>query len=123
MKLPICLIHRQVGAEELPHQQLWIGSLSLNPRANLISTPQVLQGPGKLEGQYNLEVTEDVQPVIHLPRRVPVALKEKLKQELEKLQRLGIIKKVTEPTTWVSSLVTARKPNGQLRVYPKDLNE
>ena len=54
-----------------------------------------------------------------------VALKEKLKQELEKLQHLGIIKKVTEPTPLVSSLVTARKPNGQLRVCldPKDLNE
>lgn len=56
---------------------------------------------------------------------MPVALKEKLKQELEKLQHLGIIEKVTEPTPWVSSLVTARKPNGQLRVCldPKDLNE
>ena len=83
------------------------------------------EGTGKLEGQYSLEVREDVQPVVHPPRRVPVALKEKLKQELEKIQRLGVIKKVTEPTPWVSSLVTARKPNGQLRVCldPKDLNE
>ena len=38
---------------------------------------------------------------------------------------LPVIEKVTEPTPWVSSLVTARKPNGQLRVCldPKDLNE
>lgn len=51
--------------------------------------PDVFQGTGKLKGQYNLEVREDVQPVIHPPRRVPVALKEKQNQELEKLQCLG----------------------------------
>lgn len=109
-------------------QQHNILSVEANPVTQevlLKDYPDVFQGTGKLEGQYNLEVREDVQPVVHPPRRVPVALKEKLKQELEKLQRLGVIKKVTEPTPWVSSLVTARKPNGQLRVCldPKDLNE
>ena len=109
-------------------QQHNILSVDANPVTQevlLKDYPDVFQGTGKLEGQYNLEVREDVQPVIHPPRRVPVALKEKLKQELEKLQHLGIIEKVTEPTPWVSSLVTVRKPNGQLRVCldPKDLNE
>ena len=67
---------------------------------------------------------ENAEPVVHPPRKVPIALKEKLKQELQRLQDLGIIKKVTEPTPWVSSLVTVHKPNGQLRVCidPKDLN-
>ena len=32
--------------------------------------------------------------------RVPVALKEKLKEELERLQDLGIIAKVLEPQVW-----------------------
>ena len=109
-------------------QQHNILSVETNPVKQgvlLKDYPDVFQGTWKLEGQYILEVREDVQPVIQAPRRVPVALKEKLKQELEKLQRLGIIKKVTEPTPWVSSLVTAQKPNGQLRVClnPKDLNE
>ena len=56
---------------------------------------------------------------------MPVALKEKLKEELEGLQDLGIIVKVLELTPWVSSLVTAQKPNGKLRVCidPKDLNQ
>ena len=74
--------------------------------------PDVFQGTGKLHGQYKLEVKEDGQPVVHPPHRVPVALKDKLK-ELEKLQRLGVIKKVNEPTPWVSkayTVVIARKP-------------
>ena len=83
----------------------------------------MFQGTGKLEGQYKLEVKQDAQPVVHPPGRVPVALKEKLKGDVERLQDLGIIAKVLEP--WVSSLVSAQKPNGKLRVCidPKDLNQ
>ena len=79
---------------------------------------------GKLRGQYKLEVEENAEPVVHPPRRVPIALKDKLKQELERLQDLGIITGVTESTSWVSSLVIVHKPNGQIRVCidPKDLN-
>ena len=72
----------------------------------------VFQGIGKLKGQYKLEIEENAKPVVHLPRRVPVALKGKLKRELERLQSLGIIEKVIEPTPWVSSLVIVQKPNG-----------
>ena len=45
-------------------------------------------------------------------------------EELDRLQSLGIIEQVTDPTPWVSSLVTVLKPNGQIRVCidPKDLN-
>ena len=74
--------------------------------------PDVFQGTGKLKGQYKLEIEENAKPVVHLPRRVPVALKGKLKRELERLQSLGIIEKVIEPTPWVSSLVIVQKPNG-----------
>ena len=85
----------------------------------------VFQGTGKLKGQYKLEIEENAKPVVHPPRRVPVALKGKLKRELERLQSLGIIEKVIEPTPWVSSLVIVQKPNGQIRVCldPKDLNK
>lgn len=55
---------------------------------------------------------------------VPLALQDKLKNELEKMESLNIIQKFTEPTQWVSSLVVVEKPNGKLRVCldPKDLN-
>ena len=72
----------------------------------------VFQGTGKLKGQYKLEIEETAKLVVHLPRRVPVALKGKLKRELERLQSLGIIEKVIKPTPWISSLVIVQKPNG-----------
>ena len=52
-------------------------------------------------------------------------MKDKLKQELQRLQDLGIIEKVIEPTPWVSNLVTVHKSIGQLCVCidPKDLHQ
>ena len=65
----------------------------------------------------------DVNPVIHPPRKVPLALKEKLKLELEKMTKEGIIAPVEEATDWVSSLVLVDKPN-KLRICmdSRDLN-
>lgn len=76
--------------------------------------PDVFEGTGKLESQYNLEVNDGATTVVHPLRRVPVALQVKLKEEWDRIQSLGIIEQVTEPTPWVSSLVTVQKPNGQI---------
>ncbi len=59
------------------------------------------------------------------PRRVPISIKPKLKEELDRLQNLGIIEKVHGPTDWVSSLVNVVKPSGKLRVCidPLHLNK
>ena len=85
----------------------------------------MIEGTRKLEGHCKFEVKEGARPVVHPQRRVPVALKGKLKKELDCLQSLGIIEKVTEPIPWVSNFVTDQKPNGQIPVCIdlKDLNQ
>lgn len=90
----------------------------------LLEYPDVFEGTGKFEDPYHLEIDENAVPVVHPPRKVPVALKAELKEELERLQALEIIAPVSEPTPWVSSMVIARKSNGRLRICldPKDLN-
>lgn len=47
-----------------------------------------------------------VQPTIHVPRKVPLAIKGKLKAELDKMERKGVIVKQDQPTEWVNSMVT-----------------
>ena len=89
--------------------------------------PDVFEGLGKIPGKYHITVDESVAPVVHAPRRVPHALKEKLKRELKSMEKKGIIRKVrdNEPTDWVNSLVVVPKPaEDQVRVCidPKDLN-
>ena len=59
----------------------------------------------------------------HVPRRVPVDLREAVRNKLDDTKKLKVIKKVTEPTNWISSMVLVKKPN-KLRICidPKDLN-
>ncbi|XP_048054388.1 uncharacterized protein K02A2.6-like [Megalobrama amblycephala] len=86
--------------------------------------PNIFEGFGALPFTYKIQLKEDAKPVVHAPRRVPAPLRDKLKQELERMTAMGVIKKVEQPTEWVNSMVCVRKANGELRVCmdPKDLN-
>ena len=87
--------------------------------------PDVFQGLGCMEGALHFTVDESALPSIMPPRRVPLALKKRLKEELIRLEKASVIKKEEEPTDWVSSLVVTEKPNGKLRVCidPQHLNK
>ena len=61
---------------------------------------------GKLPNEHHIVIDKSVPPVVHAPRKVPVALREKLKKKLDQMEQMGVIERVTEPTDWVSSLVT-----------------
>ncbi|RUS68937.1 hypothetical protein EGW08_023300 [Elysia chlorotica] len=67
-------------------------------------------------GVQHLTIDPKVKPVIMPNRRVPVAVKDRLKQELDRLTKIGVITPVTEPTPWVSQIVVTHKKNGQLRI-------
>ena len=86
--------------------------------------PEVFHGTGKFEGKYHLVVDEGVEPVVHPPRKVPVALKPLLKKEPSRLEAMNIIAPVSEPTPWVSSCLMVVKPNKvRICIDPKDLNK
>lgn len=86
---------------------------------------EVFHGLGCLDGEHHIRVSPQAQPVIHAPRRVPEALRGKIKTELERMENLKVIEKVEEPSQWVSSMVTVVKPGkDKVRICldPKDLN-
>ena len=72
-----------------------------------------------------MELDPNAKPVIHPPKKIPASVHQKLKKELDEMEKDVVISKVTSPTEWVNSLVIAEKPNGALRVYldPRDLNK
>ena len=74
---------------------------------------------------YTMELKPEVQPVVHAARKVTVALREKVKAELDRMEKLNVISKVDEPTKWVNSMVVVPKPNGAVRIClnPRDLNK
>lgn len=63
-----------------------------------------------------IEIEASVQPVVTPTRRIPTALKEKFKKEVDRLQDLGVIAPVDKPTPWVSSVVVRTKKSGALRI-------
>ncbi|XP_053376974.1 uncharacterized protein K02A2.6-like [Mercenaria mercenaria] len=99
-------------------------SSPLNKTAVLNEYSQVFKGIGSIPGQCSIYLKHDAKPVVHPPRRIPVALRDKCKKELEKMEKLGVITKVSEPTEWVNSMVTVQKKSGDLRIVldPGDLN-
>ena len=58
-----------------------------------------------------IEVKDNVKPVVNSIRKVPHALKPKLKKELKQMVDLDLIKPIKKPTYWINSLVIIEKPN------------
>jgi len=85
----------------------------------------VFDGIGCLEGTYQIKIDPTISPVVHPPRKIPFTQREKVKEELDRMEKLGVIRKAEEPTEWVSSLVVVEKPNGNVRLCldPRDLNK
>ena len=86
--------------------------------------PDRFTGIGKFPGKFHITLKEDAHPTVQPPRKYPIQLKDEMKAELDRMETLNVITKVTGPTDWVSSLAFSRKPNGKLRICldPKDLN-
>ena len=89
------------------------------------SYKDLFEGLGCMPDTYTIKVDPSVKPVIHPPRKVPISMKEKVKTELLRMESEGVIKKQTEPTDWVNSMVVVPKPNGKVRICidPRDLNK
>lgn len=64
----------------------------------------VFEGLGHI-GDTTIITDSNIKPVQHSPRRVTVALRDKVKAKLDDLERKGIVEKVFTPTEWISSMV------------------
>jgi hypothetical protein len=81
-------------------------------------------GVGRLTGEVHLEIDTTAKPVQMPPRRLPVAIRDRVKHEVDAMCKNGIIEPVNEPSPWVSALLVLQKRNGTLRICidPKHLN-
>ena len=85
----------------------------------------VFEGLAETKGvQHKIQIDPNAIPVVHPPRGLPEAFREPLKEKLQRMEKLGVIKKCTEPTAWLHSPVVAKKKNSKLRVCldPSNLN-
>ena len=79
-----------------------------------------------LKGDYQIELKPDAKPyALYTARNVQIPLRGKVKQELERMEKLGVISKVDKPTIWYAGMVVVPKKSGDVRICIdlKPLNE
>uniref|UniRef100_A0A8C8DRB5 ribonuclease H n=1 Tax=Oryzias sinensis TaxID=183150 RepID=A0A8C8DRB5_9TELE len=80
--------------------------------------PTVFSGLGKLKEPYKIELEPGAVPyALSTPRRVPLPLRDAVKEELKRMEKAGVISRVTQPTHWCAGLVVAPKAKpGKIRL-------
>ena len=77
----------------------------------------LFRGLGKLEDEYFIRLKDGVTPFcLTTPRRVPLPLTKKVKDELQRMLQLDAIEPVHEPTDRRSLIVVVPKANGNVRL-------
>ncbi|KAK9701877.1 hypothetical protein QE152_g30308 [Popillia japonica] len=77
--------------------------------------PKLFQGTGKLKSnEPHLFIDPTVVPVAQKHRRLPFRIRDKVEEELKKLEQNDIIERETTPISTVSPIVVVPKPiNGR----------
>jgi len=88
--------------------------------------PSLFQGLGTMGEEYEIWLKDNVRPrALHTARNVPIPLRAKVQAELDRMQSLGVISPVDEPSPWCAGMVVVIKPSGNIRICVdlKPLNE
>ena len=88
--------------------------------------PNVFNGHGVIGEEYEIKLKENATPyALYVPRNIPIPLRSKVKEELECMEQMGVISKVTEPSEWCAGMVVVPKKSGDVRICVdlKPLNE
>ena len=102
-----------------------IVSLQLIRRANSIQTdddirkqfPKVFSGLGTLGDPYQIKLKEGAVPYsIYTPRAVAMPLRDKVKEELQRMEAMGVISEIRDPTPWCAGMVVVPKRSGAVRI-------
>ncbi|UYV81639.1 K02A2.6-like [Cordylochernes scorpioides] len=57
-------------------------------------------GVGLIKNKQSILIKEDAIPQVYTARRLPLAMREPVREELEKMSKLGAIKRINKPTEW-----------------------
>lgn len=98
---------------------------SSNPSEVIEEFKDVFEGIGRLPGKHRIMLHDNATPVIAASRKVPLALEQKVQDELARMIQDGIIEKVTKPTDWVNPVVIVPKKDNTIRICldPRHLNK
>ena len=70
-----------------------------------------------MEGDYTIKLRDKAQPfALSTPRRVAIPLMNRVRYELNRMETLGVISRVDDPTDWCAGMVVVVKPNNRVRI-------
>ena len=79
--------------------------------------PHLFTGLGCMKGAYHIDLRPDATLfALTVPHRVAIPLMEKVKTELQRMEKMGIISRVSEPTDWCAGMVVVPKPDRRVRI-------
>jgi transposase InsO family protein len=79
--------------------------------------PGLFKGLGSIGSDVKIKLKADVAPFAQMaPRRVPAARRAPLMRELKRMEGMGVISKIDEPTDWCSPCVVVPKKDGRIRL-------
>ena len=80
--------------------------------------PQLFTGLGTMGSEYTIKLKPNPKPYsLSTPRNIPLPLRDKVKEELERMMKLGVISKVETPTEWCEGMVVVpKKSSGSIRI-------
>lgn len=108
-----------LGIQELKKLNLLavINSMCISEFDPLKKFSKVFEGLGTMPGTFTVELEKQVRPVrLFAPRPIAAGLREKAKEELDKMLELGVIEPIEKPTTWCSGLTIAPKAGNKIRM-------
>lgn len=102
-------------SEKLEIIQWAVDNVTKNDTEEIVKEfPRLFHVTGCAPREYKIELHMDVVPVVQPARMVPLSLREPLRSELDRMEKEGIIQKVSSPTDWVSPHVIVLKKGLQI---------
>ena len=77
--------------------------------------PKIFQSLGVLGEDDRIKLEENATSnALHVPRNIPIPLRPHVKEELDRMENLGIISRVEKPTSWCTGMVVVPKKSGDV---------
>ena len=81
------------------------------------SYPNLFKGLGTLGDDYTIKHKPNAVPfALHTAHRVPIPLCKKVEEELFRMQTIGVISPVDDPSPWCAGVVVVPKASGSVRI-------
>ena len=101
-----------------------IQALNILAQVQAVSTPIPEQYPALFTGlgtfkgsSYEIKLKPNAKPcALFTPRNVLLPLWKKVREELTRMESLGVISRVEEPTKWCAGMVVVPKKSGSVRI-------